>query len=75
MSKTLEDLGYIKLKDKDYRGEDLKGRIIFSNDKLDVGIFIQHNQVIKYGGIEIEALTIDELKAVYMFLEGDYSYE
>jgi len=71
MNRTLKDLGYVKLKDKEYRGEDLRGRIIFSNDKLDVGIFIQHNEVVKYGSMEIEALTIEELKAVYMFLKGE----
>jgi len=71
MNKYEKDLGYVRLKDKEYRSEDLKGRIIFYNDKLDVGIFIQHNQVFKYGSMEIEALTIDELKAVYMFLKGE----
>ena len=67
---ALNKLGYIKLKDKEYRGEMLKGRIIFSNKILNVGIFIQNNSVIKYGSMEIESLSTDELNAVYHYINA-----
>lgn len=69
MNKELEALGYKQLKDKEWRNEDLNGRIIFLNKDTKTVISIQHNEVVKFGGMEIESLTIDELKAVHNHLQ------
>lgn len=61
----LEELGYHQLKDGEWRNEKLNGRIMYFNKDTDIVISIQNNEVVKFGGMDIISLTIDELNAVY----------